>query len=29
MDWLDVARYAYTHGFNNDAVRSMWRWRDW
>ncbi len=29
MDWLDVARYADTHGFNNDASRSMWRWRDW
>jgi hypothetical protein len=28
-DWLDVARYADTHGFNNDAMRSMWRWRDW
>jgi hypothetical protein len=29
MDWLDVARYADSHGFNNDAERSMWRWRDW
>ncbi len=29
IDWLDVARYADTHGFNNDAARSMWRWRDW
>jgi len=29
MDWLDVARYADTHGFNNDSTRSMWRWRDW
>ncbi len=29
MEWLDVARYADTHGFNNDAARSMWRWRDW
>src|SRR5690606_15926572 len=29
MDWLDVARYADTHGFNNDAERTMWRWRDW
>lgn len=29
MDWLDVGRYADTHGFNNDAERSMWRWRDW
>ena len=29
IDWLDVARYADTHGFNNDAERDMWRWRDW
>jgi mono/diheme cytochrome c family protein len=29
MDWMDVARYADTHGFNNDSARSMWRWRDW
>jgi len=29
MDWLDAARYADTHGFNNDTTRSMWRWRDW
>ena len=29
MDWLDVARYADTHGFNNDSARTMWRWRDW
>ena len=28
-DWLDAARYADTHGFNNDSARSMWRWRDW
>jgi len=29
MEWLDAARYADTHGFNNDSARSMWRWRDW
>ena len=29
QDWLDAARYADTHGFNNDSGRSMWRWRDW
>ncbi|MES2467200.1 MAG: DUF1553 domain-containing protein [Verrucomicrobiota bacterium] len=28
-EWLDAARYADTHGFNNDSMRSMWRWRDW
>jgi len=27
--WLDIARYADTHGFNNDSSREMWRWRDW
>ncbi|MBA3753337.1 MAG: DUF1549 domain-containing protein, partial [Nitrospira sp.] len=29
LDWLDAARYADTHGFNNDSLRSGWRWRDW
>jgi hypothetical protein len=29
LEWLDAARYADTHGFNNDSSRSMWRWRDW
>ncbi len=29
QEWLDVARYADSHGFNNDSTRSMWRWRDW
>lgn len=29
VDWMDAARYADTHGFNNDSARSMWRWRDW
>jgi hypothetical protein len=28
-DWMDIARYADTHGYNNDVMRSMWRWRDW
>lgn len=28
-EWLDVARYADTHGFNNDSARTMWPWRDW
>jgi hypothetical protein len=28
-DWLDLARYADTHGFQKDNLRSMWRWRDW
>lgn len=29
VEWLDASRYADTHGFNNDSMRSMWRWRDW
>ncbi len=29
QDWLDVARYADTQGFNNDSGRTMWRWRDY
>lgn len=29
IEWLDAARYADTHGFNNDSSRTMWRWRDW
>lgn len=28
-EWMDVARYADTHGYNNDTARTMWRWRDW
>ena len=28
-DWLDVARYADTHGFQDDGEREMWPWRDW
>jgi len=26
--WLDLARYADSNGFNIDAPRSMWRYRD-
>ncbi len=29
MMWLDVARYADTHGYHIDSHRVMWPWRDW
>jgi hypothetical protein len=28
-DWLDVARYADTHGYQADRYRPMWPYRDW
>ena len=27
--WLDLARYADSNGFNIDAPRNMWKYRDW
>lgn len=27
--WLDLARYADTNGFEFDAVRTIWLYRDW
>lgn len=29
MAWLDLARYADTHGYHIDSYREMWHWRDW
>jgi cytochrome c553 len=29
LQWLDVARYADTNGYNNDEERTQWPWRDW
>ncbi len=28
-DWLDLARYADSHGYQDDGMREMWPWRDW
>lgn len=28
-DWMDIARYADTHGYQDDLQRIMWPWRDW
>ena len=27
--WMDVARYADSHGYQDDGYRTMWPWRDW
>ena len=29
MEWLDIARYADSHGLHADGWRLMWPWRDW
>lgn len=29
LDWLDLARYADSHGYQSDGLRIMWPWRDW
>ncbi|MFN9845528.1 MAG: DUF1553 domain-containing protein [Planctomycetota bacterium] len=28
-DWLDVARYADSSGYQRDTPRQAWKWRDW
>ncbi len=28
-DWLDVARYADTYGYQSDREMHVWPWRDW
>ena len=28
-DWLDLARYADTHGYQADRLRPVWPYRDW
>ena len=27
--WLDLARYADSNGYEKDRLRSMWKYRDW
>jgi Protein of unknown function (DUF1553)/Protein of unknown function (DUF1549)/Concanavalin A-like lectin/glucanases superfamily/Planctomycete cytochrome C len=29
VEWLDLARYADSHGYQDDGMRTMWPWRDW
>jgi cytochrome c553 len=29
VDWLDLARYADTHGYQDDGLRNSYPWRDW
>jgi hypothetical protein len=29
VNWLDLARFADTHGYSQDSERPMWPWRDW
>ena len=29
LTWLDLARYADTHGYHIDSGRDMWPWRNW
>ncbi len=28
-EWMDVSRYADSHGYQDDGMRNMWPWRDW
>lgn len=29
LGWLDLARFADTHGYEKDDRRTLWPWRDW
>lgn len=29
VDWMDIARYADSHGYQDDNYRTQWPWRDW
>jgi hypothetical protein len=28
-EWMDIARFADTHGYQMDRYRAIWPWRDW
>jgi hypothetical protein len=29
LHWMDVSRYADSHGYQDDNYRTQWPWRDW
>jgi len=29
VDWMDLASYADTHGYQDDGMRNVYPWRDW
>nr|MBI1228555.1 DUF1553 domain-containing protein [Cytophagales bacterium] len=29
VHWMDIARYADSHGYQDDYYRTQWPWRDW
>lgn len=29
VHWMDIARYADSHGYQDDGYRTQWPWRDW
>lgn len=29
VHWMDLARYADSHGYQDDYYRTQWPWRDW
>ncbi len=29
VEWLDLARYADSHGYQDDGMRNSWPWRNW